>query len=302
MNRQISNIVGRPAVTDLNEFGRVERIALRHPRDAFVSDAKLDAEWNSLNYLARPDLSAAIDEYDELLRILSELGTAIEFLPADDKLTLDAIYVRDATLLAADGVVMCRMGKAARQHEPEVAAQVLAARGWRIAGAIAAPGLLEGGDVVWLDAKTIVVGEGYRTNAEGIRQLQTILGDGVEVISVPLPHWQGENDVFHLMSMFSPVDIDLAVVYSPLMPVPFRQLLLSRGMTLIEVPEAEFATMACNVLAIAPRRCVALAGNPLTIAEMQRHGIEVYAINGHNISCPGSGGPTCLTRPICRGE
>ncbi len=294
--------MGDPVVTGLNEFGRVERIALRHPRDAFVGDAKLDAEWRDLNYLARPDLQAAVDEYDVLLQILSELGAVVEFMPADDKLTLDAIYVRDAMVVGPTGVVMCRMGKAARQHEPDVAAQALADRGWAIAGAIRAPGLLEGGDVVWLDAKTVAVGEGYRSNAEGIRQLQTILGDGIDVVSVPLLHWRGEDDVFHLMSIISPADIDLAVVYSPLMPVPFRQFLLSRDITFIEVPEAEFATMGCNVLAVAPRRCVALAGNPATIGEMQRQGVEVHVIDGHNISYLGSGGPTCLTRPICRSE
>ena len=148
--------------------------------------------------------------------------------------------------------------------------------------------------------RTLVVGRGYRTNAEGIRQLGAFPGPHVETIEVPLPHWRGEADVMHLMSLISPVDRDLAVVYSPLLPVPFRQWLLARGMRLVEVPDEEFDTMGCNVLALAPRRCLMLAGNPRTRAALERAGAEVVEYEGAEISVKGAGGPTCLTRPITR--
>src|SRR4030095_5940987 len=100
------------------------------------------------------------------------------------------------------------------------------------------PGQLEGGDVVWLDSGTIVVGRGYRTNDEGVRQVREILGWSIdEMIVVQLPHWQGPDDVFHLMSILSPVDDNLAVVYSPLMPVPLPERLLARGMQVLHVPD-----------------------------------------------------------------
>ena len=173
--------------------------------------------------------------------------------------------------------------------------------GYPIAGRIAPPGLLEGGDVIWLDRRTVAVGRGYRTNDEGIAQLRLLLGDSIdELIVVPLPHWRGPGDVFHLMSMISPVDRDLAVVYSPLMPVTFRETLCARGITLVEVPDDEFETMGANVLAIGPRRCIMVAGNPMTRARLEQAGAQVAEYEGLDISLKGGGGPTCLTRPLQR--
>ena len=168
-------------------------------------------------------------------------------------------------------------------------------------GTITAPGTLEGGDVAWLDEHTLAVGHTYRTNEEGIKQLTTLLQPlGVEVITVPLPHYKGPEDVFHLMSILSPVDKDLAVVYSPLMPIVFRNLLLKRGYQLVEVPDEEFESMGCNVLALAPRECLMVDGNPKTKAALENAGCKVTVYKGEEISVKGGGGPTCLTRPIYR--
>jgi N-dimethylarginine dimethylaminohydrolase len=169
-----------------------------------------------------------------------------------------------------------------------------------VCGRIEPPGSAEGGDVIWLDSSTFIVGRGYRTNADGIRQLRAILGRGVEVVEVPLPHWRGHHDVMHLMSLISPIDHDLAVVYSPLLPVPFREWLLARGIQLVEVPDEEFETMGTNVLAVAPRRCLILSGNPRTRAALERAGADVVEYEGTEISVKGAGGPTCLTRPLER--
>jgi len=198
-------------------------------------------------------------------------------------------------------VVLGNMGKAARRQEPAAMRAFFEHIGVPILGKITDPGLLEGGDVVWLDERTVAVGQGYRTNAEGIRQLAALLGDLVDaVIPVPLPHWHGPDDVLHLMSILSPVDEDLAVVYSRLMPVPFRELLVARGIHLVEVPEHEYASMACNVLAVAPRQCIMLDGNPATRARLEDAGATVWTYDGGEISLKGDGGPTCLTRPVWR--
>ncbi len=160
---------------------------------------------------------------------------------------------------------------------------------------------MEGGDVAWVGPGTLAVGRGYRTNEEGIRQLGDLVGDAAdEILVVPLPHWKGPADVFHLMSIFSPLDDDLALVYSPLLPVPFRETLLERGLSLVEVPDAEFASMGCNVLAVRPRVVVALEGNPETRRRLAAAGVEVQTYTGDEISMKGSGGPTCLTRPLER--
>ena len=164
-----------------------------------------------------------------------------------------------------------------------------------------APGTVEGGDVAWLDERTLAVGHTYRTNAEGIRQLKTMVEPlGVEVIVVNLPHYKGPSNVFHLMSILSPVDKDLAVVYSPLMPITFRQRLLQRGFILVEVPDSEFESMGCNVLALAPRECVMVDGNPITKAAQEAAGSKVTVYKGNEKSDKGGGGPTCLTRPVKR--
>jgi N-dimethylarginine dimethylaminohydrolase len=197
-------------------------------------------------------------------------------------------------------MVLCRMGKRARQDEPAEQRRLFEALGVPVAGTIAGPGQIEGGDVVWFDARTVAVGRGYRTNDEGIAQFRTMLGDSVDVIVVPLPHYRGPADVFHLMSIVSPVDADLAVVYSPLMPVPFREWLSARGIGFVEVPDGEFGSMGANVLAVAPRRVVMLDGNPVTRQRLESAGVEVDTYDGSEISVKGGGGPTCLTRPLAR--
>lgn len=287
-------------MTNLNEYGRITRLALRHAKDAFKSQAELSGSWKALNYHAEPDFLAACREYDAFAQLFIDLGAMIDWLPADATLSADSIYVRDASLLAPQGLVDGAMGKAARRSENAANGKALAARGVKIAGAVTAPGTVEGGDVVWLDNKTFVIGEGYRTNAEGICQMKALLGTGIDVQVVPLPHYKGPSDVFHLMSMLSPLDHDLALVYSPLMPVPFRNWLLARGIKLVEVPNEEFESMGCNVLALAPRQVVMVEGNPETRRRLEAAGCHVITYAGQNISRLGEGGPTCLTRPLER--
>ncbi len=285
----------------LSEVGTVRRLVLGHPKHAFRSDRHIRSQWRSLNYLAPPHYGTALVEYDRFVDLLQGLDIELSFLRPDDGASLDAIYVRDAAIEAPRGAILANMGKLQRQAEPACLGRHLEELGVPVRGAIEGEGRLEGGDVVWFDDRTVAVGRGYRTNEEGIRQLRALLGGDVdELVEVPLPHWRGPDDVFHLMSILSPIDDDLALVYSPLMPVPFREWLLGRGMSLIEVPEAEFGTMACNVLALAPRRCVTLAGNPRTRALLEAEGVRVHEIAGEEISLKGGGGPTCLTRPIAR--
>jgi N-dimethylarginine dimethylaminohydrolase len=198
------------------------------------------------------------------------------------------------------GLVLCRMGKPARIAEPESQGRALRSRGLTVLGSIEPPGALEGGDLVWLDERTLVVGRGYRSNDEGIRQLRVLVGSDVTTVVVPLPHYRGPQDVFHLMSILSPVDNDLAVVYSPLMPIPFRDWLCDRGLRFVEVPDEEFESMGANVLAIAPRRCVMVEGNPVTRARLEAAAADVAVYDGSEISLKGGGGPTCLTRPLTR--
>ena len=284
-----------------SEVAPIRRLLLKHPKDAWVDRRQVEAQWRALRFTAPPDLGRALEEYERFIELVRLPGTEIAFLPRDPGTGLDSIYTHDPVVISERGAILCSMGKAARRGEPEAAGRFFEKAGIPIAGRIDGAGRLEGGDVVFLDARTAAVGEGYRTNAEGIRQLRLILGDAVEeVVAVSLPHWNGFEDVLHLMSLVSPIDRDLLLVRSRLLPGPFRQWLLGRGFVLLEVPDRKFDTMGCNVLAVEPRRCVMLEGNPQTARLLREAGCEVRTYEGSEISSKGCGGPTCLTRPLLR--
>ncbi|MSO55425.1 MAG: hypothetical protein EXQ55_00655 [Acidobacteria bacterium] len=285
----------------LSEYGALTRVLLKHAREAFVSEERIAAQWKALNYTAPPDFSTALKQYDLFLEIIAGSGADVVRLPPHDTLNLDSIYTRDASVPGADGAILCSMGKQARIGEPAAQGEALRRLPWPIPGAIARPGVLEGGDLIWLDARTVAVGEGRRTNADGIRQFRTLLDGSLdELIVVPLPDYRSNHDVLHLMSLISPVDKDLAVVSSGLLPTAFRTRLLDRGCRLIDVLDDEFDTMGTNVLALGPRDCVMLDGNSKTRAALERAGARVQVYEGVEISLKRGGGPTCLTRPLAR--
>jgi N-dimethylarginine dimethylaminohydrolase len=286
-------------VTRFDEYSRLARV-LVHPAAAAFTPERIEQQWRALNFTAPPDPGRAAEEHAAFAKLLASAGATVEVAPDAPGLTLDAIYARDASVISPRGVILSRMGKPARAHEPAAQRRVFERLGVPIAGTIEPPGLLEGGDVVWFDERTVAVGRGYRTNDAGIAQLKGILGPEVDVMVAALPHHRGPADVFHLMSVISPVDASLAVVYSPLMPVAFREWLLSRGMTLVEVPPEEFDLMGANVLALAPRRCVMVDGAPITRARLEAADVDVLTYAGVEISLKGGGGPTCLTRPLTR--
>jgi arginine deiminase len=284
-----------------SEVGKIQEILIKHPKDAFISQEDVDAQWKTLNYSACPDYGKALQEYESFVNLLKRDVSEIHFLSESDQTGLDSVYVRDALVVTQRGVILCSMGKEERRGEPAVAGEFLSELGIPILGSITGEGRLEGGDLIWLDDRTLVVGQGYRTNEEGIRQLRELTSGLVdEFVVVPLPHWRGPQDVFHLMTMISPIDFDLAVVYSRLLPVPFRQWLMNRGMKLVGVPDSEFRSMGCNILATSPRKCIMLSGNPQTKRMLEDQGVEVSEYVGEEISRKGAGGPTCLTRPLVR--
>lgn len=286
-----------------SEVGKITKVFVKSPASAFINSENIDQHWRKYNYVAAPDYSEAINEFDSFVETLKDHGIEINFLSENKDTGLDSIYTHDPVIITNKGAILCNMGKALREGEPAAAAEELEKIGIPILGKIKDEGRIEGGDVVWLNERLVAVGEGYRSNSEGIRQFEALVGDDVDqVIAVPLPHWDGPEDVLHLMSMISPIDKDLAVVYSRLMAVSFRQKLLDLGFTLIEVPEEEYATMACNVLALEPGVCLMLEGNPKTKSKIEEHGCKVITYKGDEISRKGAGGPTCLTRPIHRDQ
>lgn len=288
-------------VTAHSEYLKLQSIFLKTVNDAFLSDIHLNEQWRELNYLSRPDFDESVEEYTTFQKCLTDHNITLHFFPFDSDVKIDSVYCRDASIATDFGMIICNMGKEGRINEPNSHLKTFQDQGLDILGIIEAPGTLEGGDVAWLDKNTLAVGHTYRTNEAGIKQLKVLLEPhGVEVIVANLPHYKGEQDVFHLMSILSPVDKNLAVVYSPLMPIKFRNELISRGFQLVEVPEEEFESMGCNVLAIAPRHCIMVEGNPITKQRLEAAGCKVVVYKGNEISVKGGGGPTCLTRPLQR--
>lgn len=288
-------------ITCHSEFGSIKKLWIKGAASAFVDQTTIDQQWQSLNYLDRPILKNALEEYLDFENILKNQGIEIHQFNLNSAVQIDSIYCRDAAIATDHGVIICNMGKAGRVNEPKAQQVDFENQGIPILGRIISPGTIEGGDVAWLDEKTLAVAHSYRTNLEGINQLKKILEPrGIEVITVDLPHYKGQSDVFHLMSILSPVAKDIAVVYSPLMPIPFRETLIKRGIRFVEVPDEEFESMGCNVLALSPKKCLMVAGNPITEARLRANGCEVITYNGHHISVLGGGGPTCLTRPMDR--
>ena len=288
-------------ISCFSEVDQIQSLLLKHPKDGFVNPENISRQWQQLHYSDPPDFEKASAEYEYFISLLQNFVPDIHFLPLNRLTGLDSIYVHDPVIITDRGAILCNMGKAERQKEPGAIRAFLNRLKIPILAAIREPGKLEGGDILQFDKKTIAVAQGYRTNSEGIRQLKQITkAIYEEIFVVPLPHWQGADDVLHLMSIISPVDHDLAVVYSKLMPVIFRQWLLGRGINLIEVPDDEYQTMACNILTVAPRKCIMIAGNPKTKNMLENNNVQVLEYSGEEISKKGAGGPTCLTRPLLR--
>lgn len=274
----------------------LRRVLVKRPEEAF--GAADPAQWH---YTARPDLDQARQEHDAFVASLAQAGVEVLYHDETQPNRADAIFVHDPALVTKQGAIILSMGKELRRGEEAAMARRCEALGLPILYTLHGAARAEGGDLLWLDEHTLAVGLGFRTNAEGLRQLQEALtGLGVEVVPVQLPYYQGPEACLHLMSLISLVDHRLAVVYLPLLPTPFWQLLQEREIRLIEAPEEEFLTMGTNVLALAPGQVLMLEGNPVTRRRLEAAGCEVLTYRGQEISLKAEGGPTCLTRPLWR--
>ena len=256
--------------------------------------------WERYGWQGAPDPVLAADEHAAFRAQLEGAGATVVVGGTQTVGDPDAIYAYDPTLMTDEGAVLLRPGKGSRRGEPAAFESDLTAAGISIRGRLIDPAIAEGGDMFWLDPSTLLVGRGYRTNDAGIAQLREMLGPEVGIVEFDLPHFHGPSECLHLMSFISPLDVDLAVAYLPMMPVRLLDLLRSRGVRLVEVPDEEFDSMGPNVLALAPRVALALDGNPETRRRMEAMGVEVKTYEGREISRKGDGGPTCLTRPLER--
>jgi N-dimethylarginine dimethylaminohydrolase len=255
--------------------------------------------WREYGWRAEPDPARAAAEHDAFRGMLAEAGAEVVVgTPSVDD--PDAIYVYDPVLMCDQGAIALRPGKPGRRGEPASVEADLTAAGIQVVAALGEPALAEGGDLCWLDRTTLLAGLGYRTSIEGVDAIRAALPE-VRVVTFDLPHLDGPDSCTHLLSFLSPLDRDLVVASLPHLPVRLVRTLLEAGVEIVEVPEEEFGSMGCNVLALAPRVALALDGNPRTRRRMEDAGVDVRTYVGDEISRKGDGGPTCLTRPLARG-
>jgi dimethylargininase len=257
------------------------------------------ATWREYGWRSEPDIPRLAKEHEAFCTALGAGGAEVVLADTPVPTDPDAIYVFDPAILGDSGAIVLRPGKEGRLVETDAIAADFENAGVPIAARLEAPASADGGDTIWLDDTTLLVGRGYRTNDDGIQALQTAL-PGVNVLAFDLPHLHGSDAVLHLLSLLSPLDEDLVVAYLPLLPVRLVQLLQKLEIRIVEVPDEEFETMGPNVLALAPRVALALEGNEETRKRLERAGVDVSVYRGDEISRKGDGGPTCLTRPLLR--
>ena len=279
----------------------LQRVLVCSPRTAGWNDSQRLPAWRDLGFHHAPDFAIAQSQHDALVRELKSAGAEVLDLPSADDLSLDSVYTHDASLATDFGLILMRPGKPNRVAEARHHGSSCAPHGVPTLVAITAPGTTEAGDILWLDAKTLLAGHGYRTNAAGIDQLRALLAPkGVEVLSAPLPYGPGPSACLHLMSLISLLDEQTALVDLPWLAVETVELLKARGFKFVEIDYAERDTLACNVLSLGGKRLLSIEENRSTNARLRQSGFDVRTFPGSEICINGSGGPTCLTRPLLR--
>jgi N-dimethylarginine dimethylaminohydrolase len=281
--------------------GALQRVLVCSPRTAGWNDPQRVSTWRDLGFHHAPNFESAQAQHAALVRELESAGAEIAELPPAEDLSIDAAYTHDASLATDFGLILMRPGKPNRVAEAGHHGESCAAQGIPTFGTITAPGTTEAGDIVWLDSKTLLIGHGYRTNSAGIAQMRALLAPkGVDVLSAPLPYGPGPSACLHLMSLISLLDEQTALVDLPWLAVETVELLKARGFKFVEIDYSERDTLACNVLALGGKRLLAIEENKKTNDQLREAGFDVCTFPGSEICINGSGGPTCLTRPLLR--
>ena len=279
----------------------LKTVLLKNPQAAFKSQKTIDLQWQDLNFIDKPDFKKSVMQYENFIDILNDNNVEILYIPEDEITSLDSIYTHDPIFMTPNGAVIGNMGKTQRKPETIMMKNYLNEIGVPILGEIINDATLEGGDVIWIDEKTVTAGLTYRTNNKGIDQLRKILSTiSIEVISVDLPHWNGPVDVLHLMSLISPLNENLFLIYKKLLPISLLKLLKKLDIKTISIADEDYDSLGCNVLPLSTTKCLITSGNDKTFKIIEENGIEVIEFQASEICYKGSGGPTCLTRPIYR--
>ena len=281
-----------------NMFSELKSVLINNPlKDMSYVDCE---KWHYQQPLDQKKIEKNFFSFTNLLK---SFGSKIYYLDQQEKY-YDSIFPHDPSLVTNYGAIILNMGKKLRKHEPLLHKKFYESINIPILGEINTPGTVEGGDCLWIDEKTLVVGKGFRTNRSGVAQLKDMLNQfGIKVIGFDLPYFDGPDACLHLMSLISILDNNLAIVYKPFFPVELLKFLESKGFECIDIPKKDFLDsngLAINILALSPRNVIMLEGFSKTEAILKKKGCNVKTFDGKELCIKAEGGPTCLTRPIYR--
>jgi N-dimethylarginine dimethylaminohydrolase len=281
--------------------GTLERVLVCSPSAAGWNSLDRVTHWRQLGFLHEPNFEVATTQHDALCHELEAAGAEVLCLPPSESFSLDAVYAHDASLATDFGMILMNPGKSNRLREAAEHRRAYEDFGIPVLGEVHGPASTEAGDMVWLNSKTLLIGRGYRTNAAGIEQMRSLLKPhGVEVLPAPLPYGAGPSACLHLMSLISLLDEHTALVDLAWLAVETIELLKATGYDFVEIDPSERDTLACNVLSLGKKRLLALTENGKTNERLRNAGFDVRTFPGSELCINGSGGPTCLTRPLAR--
>ena len=244
--------------------------------------------------------------YNDFFILIKNFGIEIiELKIENEKQELcDSVFTHDPSLVINEGAIILNMGKELRKKEIEHHEKFYMRMDIPVIGKIKNNGTVEGGDCLWINKNTLLVGESHRTNKEGIQQLKIILKKfNIDLIPIKLPKYKDTESCFHLMSIISMLDHDLALACFSKLPFELINIFKEYKINLISIPEDEYSkseTLAVNCLAIAPRKLILISGYPKTQELLLKENNEINLFNGDELCLKAEGGPTCLTRPLKR--
>ena len=238
------------------------------------------------------DPAGAAAEHEAMAQAYREEGVLVRAVEPAAAPSPNLMFCADLFLMTPEGAILGRPASTVRAGEERWIARRLADLGIPIIRMVRGRGTFEGADAMWLDATTVLIGLGLRTNAEGAAQVAAALGEmGVAAIQVDLP-W----GAMHLMGMLRIADRDLAIAWPGRLAIRGVEALRSRGYRVLFLPDGSAAerTTALNFVTLGPGRILMAEGYPVFERFFEKAGLACRTTPVAELR-KAAGGIGCLT-------